>query len=343
MPIVTSPSIRKSILSAITLLFIGVLLSSCQKGAAPGHSLEVATVGTYGGAISDDAQFGIVGSVHHGASLWRLADGERLFNWNHHKDEFSLITAADFSPDGKWALTTDDHTLVLWSMADGQAKRFWNSPGEVEAISLSRAGAYALLGLRDGTAVLFDVQRGGIRRTFQHQGVVHTVALNDAFTLAVTGSEDQTAKLWDLKTAKVLHEIHHDDEVQLVAFSPDGSLVFSAAKYDKALVWNANTGQEIGAIPLHSEKLRRGLRVTAVRFSRDNRELLTGFPDRTVQLWDLRTMQEKETWLLPKRDAWKPTSASVVDVGFSQQANQYIALASNGYIHQLQTPSMASR
>lgn len=310
-------------------------LCACEEEVKPSRSIEVASIGAQGGAISDDGSYAIIGSVHQGGSLWRLNDGERLYNWNHHQDQFTSITCADFSPDGNWALTADAHTLVLWDMQDGSAFRFWTAPGEVLSVALSLNGNYALLGLSDYSAVLFDVKRGGIRRTFRHQGRVRSVALSDDGRLALTGSEDYTAVLWDVSSGNALHSIKHNDDVQMVALSPDGKRALSAAKYDKAVVWDTATGQAIGNIPLSSEKLRRGVRFTAARFNADGRLLLTGLPDRVVQLWDSTSMKELGAWTLPKRDAWKPTGAAVIAVGFAKQDHRYFAIASNGLVHQL--------
>ena len=310
-------------------------LSGCEQELKPSRSFEVATVGAQGAALSDDGSYAVIGSVHQGGSLWRVNDGERLYNWNHRQDQLASISNADFSPDGNWALTADSHTMVLWDMQDGSAFRFWTAPGEVLSVSLSMNGNYALLGLSDFSAVLFDVKRGGIRRTFRHQGRVRSVALSDDGRLALTGSEDYTAVLWDVASGKPLHSISHDDDVQLVALSPDGKRALSAAKYDKAVVWDTGSGQVIGNIPLSTEKVRRGVRFTTARFSANGRLLLTGLPDRVVQLWDSTSMKELGAWVLPKRDAWKPTGSSVLAVAFAKQDNRYFAIASNGMVHQL--------
>lgn len=316
--------------------FVGVsCLWGCEKGLEPSHSIEVASIGAQGGAISDDGTYAIIGSVHQGGSLWRLTDGERLYNWNHGQDQLTTIVAADFSPDGNWAMTADIQTMVLWSMADGSAHRFWTAPGEILSLALSSDGNYALLGLSDHSAVLFDVKRGGVRRTFHHQGRVRAVAISDDTKLAITGSEDYTATIWDIDTGKVLHQIQHEDDVQLVAISPDGQRAFSAAKYDKALVWDTANGQIVSRVPLEAEKMKRGVRFTSAKFSQDGRRLLTGLPDRVVQLWDTQSMREQGKWILPKRDAWKPTGASVLAVGFGPRSLHHYAIASNGLAHRL--------
>lgn len=317
------------------LAFITLLLCACDGSEAPRSSLEVATKGAQAGAISDDGQYTIVGSVHHGASLWRNRDGERLYNWNHKQGDLSTIIASDFSPDGQWALTADPYSLVLWDMKNGQALRNWSAPGEVLSVALSADGNFALLGLSDHTAVVFDVKRGGIKRTFAHKNRVRSVDLSDDGRFALTGSEDYTAVLWELSSGQKVHEIQHQEEVQMVKLSPDGKLALSAAKYDRAMVWDTQTGKTIGDIPLHAEKLRRGLRFTSAKFSADGRQLITGRPDRIVQLWDSRKLKQLKVWRLPKRDAWKPTSAAVVAVGFGPASGHYSALGSNGFLVKL--------
>ncbi len=320
------------------LLFLFITMSAlwgCSQHTPPSASTEVAAKGIHAAAVSDDGKFSSIGSIHHGGSLWRNRDGERLYNWNHKQDDFTTIVASDFSPDHGWAITSDPHTMVLWNMADGSAFRFWTAPGEVLATALSENGNFALLGLGDHTAVVFDIKRGGIKRTFSHKNRVRSVDLSDDGRYAVTGSEDYTAALWDMASGKRVFEMTHQDDVQLVAISPDGSLILSAAKYDSAKVWDTKTQKALGSVPLAAEKLNRGLRFTAAKFSADNQYLLTGRPDQTVQLWNARKLKLLKTWRLPKRSAWKPTSAAAIAVGFGAGKGQYVAVAANGFIHKL--------
>ncbi len=327
-------------LQLILLIVLPNLLTGCEGGIVPSKSIEVAAVGAYGGAFSDDGKLAIIGSINHGGSLWRINDKERLYNWNHHQGTYTDIIAADFSPGGEWAITADEHTMVLWKTADGSAYRYWTSPGNILAVALSKNGRYALLGLSNNTAVIFDVQLGGVRRTFQHQAPVTSVDLSDDNKLALTGSEDNTATLWDIDKNKPLHTITHNDYVQKVALSPDGKHAFSAARYDKAVVWDTATGLITGELALATEKLKRGMRFTTVKFSSSGDFLLTGLPNRTVQLWNAKNLKETSQWILPKRNIWKPTSAAVLAVSFSDPSETYYAIASNGFIHQLNQMSI---
>lgn len=310
------------------------LVTGCSKGTPPASSFEVAAQGTHGAAISHDGRYTALGSINHGGSLWRIKDGERLYNWNHKEKTFTTILSADFSPETQWALTADPHTLVLWNMQDGSPFRFWTAPGEILSVSLAPEGELALLGLADHTAVIFDVKRGGIKRSFHHENRVRSVDFSRNGRRAITGSEDYTATVWDVAKGKAINTYKHGDEVHLTALSPDGKLAFSVAKYDEAVLWDTASGRKIAVTPLASEKLRRGMTYTAAKFSKDGRQLLTGRPDQIVELWDTKNLRRLKQWELPKRDAWQPTSAATAAVGFGANGTYY-AVGSNGFVHTL--------
>lgn len=319
----------------ITALFI-FTLTSCEQASKPTQSVEVAAVGLHSAAISEDGDYVAVGSIYHGASLWRISDFERLFNWNHQSEEQSTIIAADFSDDNRWALTAEPHTMVLWNLGTGRGERYWTAPAEVLDVELNKSATLALLGLEDHSAVIFDIRRGGIRRTFTHQNRVRAVDFSEDARFALTGSEDYTAAVWDTESGDKISEIKHQDDVQFVKLSDDGRLALSVSKYDKAIIWDTRSGELKGEIPLKAEYLRRGLTFTSARFSKDNNYLLTGRPDQIVQLWKLDpALEELQRWKLPKRDAWKPSSTSVLDVAFSGTEKEYIAVGSAGFVHLL--------
>jgi len=319
----------------LILLLTATLLSACGEGDKPSKSWEVAAKGSHSAALSADGKLAIIGSIHHGGSLWAVEKNERLFNWNHKEGEPTTIVAAAFSPDNRWAVTASPYDLVLWDVKTGEALRYWTAPGEILAVDLTPNGNYALLGLSDHTAVLFDIKKGGIRRTFVHDNRVRSVALSKDGKVAITGSEDETARTWDITTGKPLAPFQHGDAVQVVTLSPNGKVAFSVSKYDRAAFWNPKTGKHMGDIPLQSFAVQRGLTFTSARFSSSGGYLLTGTADRLVQLWSVKKRKEINSWAVPKRDAWKPTSASIEALSFSKKKGTFYTVASNGFIHRL--------
>ena len=322
-------------LSLLTILIIGLNIISCGQHREPSKRIEVAANGIHGGTLSSDGKLAIIGSVHHGGSLWRLKDGERLYNWNHSKAEPSVIISAAIDPKKHWAITAEAHTLVLWQLNSGDPARFWTAPGEVLDIDLAPGGRYALLGQADHSAVIFNTIRGGIVRSFNHEGRVRSVDLSADGKFAITGSEDQTAAIWEVSSGKRLMTIKHQEDVQQVALSRDGRYAFTAAKYDQAKIWSVKKKTAIKTLPLAKERIKRGLEITAARFSDNNRYLLLGYTNRTVELWQLKGMKKLKSWKLTKRRRWQPTSVSAIDLAFAPGNKRYYAMGSSGFIYWL--------
>jgi len=223
-PILAALASKARLPIATTVTFFAVVfLAGCGSGKPPIDGWEVASRGHYSAALSDDASHVVIGSIMHGGSLWDIESKERMYNWNHVKKGFSNLSSVDFSADGKFAVTSDGSTIVLWNVADGSPAGFWSAPGKIIDLALSSDGNFALLGLDNYNAVYFDIKNGGVVRTFFHKGKVTSVDLSDDDRYALTGSEDHQAIMWDVGTGEPLEVYLHERPVQLVALSPEGN------------------------------------------------------------------------------------------------------------------------
>jgi len=323
------------LLKTLMVLLLGLTLAACDKAEKPTERWETAVQGLYTAALSNDGKYGIVGSIQHGASLWDMKRKERLFNWNHAKGQYTLLSSAAFSPDGHFAATASDRTIVLWETATGAPVWFWTSPGDILSMALTPNGDYAALGLDNHTAVLFDIKNGGVKRTFNHNGKVRSVSLSDDGTLLLTGSDDETAKLWNLQSGKELQRWQHNNQLITTALSSSGKYAFTAAQADKAIIWNAQSGQKVQTLPIKTGSYIVGAAYTAARFSEDGNKLMTGTNSQLVQLWDIKTGGQLKRWKITKKDKWKPSSATVLSAAFTT-GGKYVAIGSNGLSYKLQ-------
>jgi WD40 repeat protein len=324
-------------LSCLCLFASILFLSACSDEHLPESSIEVASKALYSGSLSPDGEWAFAGSVFQGGSLWRIKDGERLYNWNHTADEEkSIILFADIASSNTKVMTADESTLVLWDINTGEASRFWTSPAKILDIALLGNGQYAALGLADQSAVIFDAVRGGVSRTFRHTGQVNSVAVSDGKSLLITGSEDRTASIWRLNSGEKLFTIRHEEAIDFVTLSQDGNYALTASQYDKAEIWDVSTQQSLGAIPMKKQHINRGLRVTAAAFSNDSALLLIAYPNRVIELRDVSTLAIIDQWMLPKRNQWQPTSAVVLDLAFDRQQGVFHAISSDGFLHRLE-------
>ncbi|MBY4675512.1 WD40 repeat domain-containing protein [Marinobacterium arenosum] len=323
-------SVPQYVLAATTAL----ALAGCSGGEPPAAWKEYAKQGAYSAAISPAGDHVSLGSSLHGGSLWDLRKHARLFNWNHHAQEYSLIAATAFSPEGDYAVTANPQDLVLWSVTSGQPQGFWSSPAEILDVALSSNGDYALLGLADHTAVYFDVKNGGARNVFRHPARVRSVALSEDGKLALTGSDDYRVRLWDMTSGGVLHSLPFDNVVDTVALSHDGRRAFSSATLNRAVIWDTANGQELVTLTSDKRFFAQRISYLSARFSKDGRQLLTGSASGLVQLWEVASGKELRRWQVHKRDPYGPTHTGVYDVAFG--SGKYYAIGSNGILNELQ-------
>lgn len=320
-----------------------VLLAACSEKHLPESSIELASKGLYTAALADNGEWALAGSIFQGGSLWRVADGERLYNWNHtDSKEKGIILFADIASNNTRAITADESTLVLWDINTGEASRFWTSPAKILDIALMHGGQYAALGLADQSAVIFDAINGGITHTFRHNGKVLSVAVSEDQAQLLTGSEDKTAVLWRISDGERLLTIDHEEEIQFVALSHDGRYALTAAQYDKAELWDTQNKNRLGSIAMKKQRLSLGLRITAASFSQDNTLLLIAYSNRTVELRNISSLEIIDQWILPRRNQWQPTSTAALDVAFDKQGGVFYAASSDGFLHRLTLRSSLS-
>ena len=305
------------------LLLLAFAASACERAASPDASYDLAAQGLYAGAISGRRELALIGSLNHGASLWRTGDNERLYNWSHQPGEYAELVAAAFSPDGSVAVTTDPRTLVLWDTATGQSKNFWTTPGAVLDVAMLADNRRLLIGLDDHSAILFDGENGDYANTLLHEGEVGSVAVTDDGNRALTGSDDFTAVLWSLPAGEALHTYRHGSTVRAVALSPSGKYAFTAAKGDLVAIWDNETGKQLHQ--LHNE-LNHGARVAA--FSDDERLLAVGYSNRRVALYDVASGQRRKLWDPGTRHALRATGAAILRVAFTNRT--LLALTGDG-------------
>jgi len=310
---------------AVLLFPLTLLLSGCDDAKAPADVREVSRQGAYSMNFSANGNELMVGSLHHGGSLWSINPAERLFDWNHKAEGYSNITSSAFSPEGNFVATTDNRTIVLWARDSGEAVWFWNSPGDIEDIALTSNGNYALLAMADYTATLFDIKNGGIRLRLAHDGIVYDVSVSDNSLLAASASDDLNARIWNLENGKLLHQLKHNNQVKTAQLSADGRLLFTSALNESGKIWDVASGRLLQQID------RTRGHYSAARFSANNSQLLTGNSSGQIELWNTADGQCSHIWRASPRDTWVSNNVLVEDVAFHN--NEWLAAGSNGMLY----------
>ncbi len=308
--------------------FVFVLVLQLWGCSSPEREWQTTSNGAYTAALSPDGQYALIGSIEHGGSLWRLKDGERLYDWNHIAGEYSELIASTFSTDSKFALTAEKKRFVLWEVATGKARGFWPAQGGILAMALSDGGHYALIGQEDYTALYIDTTTGSVLSKLSHSGDINAVAISADGKTGVTGSEDGIMKVWNLAQAKVTFSYQLGDDISAVAISNNANLVFASLYYGKGKIWLTQSGKQVSEIG-HNRTT-----ITKATFSADNKTLLTGFTARRVMLWDVNTGEALQNWRADAPLFWRPSGLVVTDVAYGRQSGTYLNVFSNGLVYQ---------
>ncbi|PIE42035.1 MAG: hypothetical protein CSA49_00720, partial [Gammaproteobacteria bacterium] len=290
-----------------------ILLTAC--GDTPKKEWKLTAQGAYTISLGANGKYSLVGSIRHGGSLWRLRDGERLYNWNHAKGQKSAIIASAISPDNSYAITAEKMRMVMWNMKTGKPQGFWEVPGGALDIALAKNGSFAIVGQENYNALYIETATGSVISKLPHSGDVNTVAISDNGRIGVTGSEDGYVRIWNLQstpTAKELHRFKIGDDVSVVAISNDGRLAFGAAYYGKGTVWNVASGKPVSQLGFSRNTF------SAARFSKNKRHLLTGDTVRRVMLWDVKSGKELKTWSIRPPSFYPPSGLIIGDVAFGK-------------------------
>jgi dipeptidyl aminopeptidase/acylaminoacyl peptidase len=205
-------------------------------------------------------------------------------------------TAVAFSPDGQWlALASEDRTVKLWNVADGQQLRtFEGHSGGGAAVAFSPDGQWLAGGA--GQAVkIWDVATGqGLFTLTGHTDFVRGMAFSRDGTRLASVSRDRTVRLWDVTKGRLIHTFEGGYYQTKLAFSPDGARLAIVATDRGIELRDVRTFQLIRTFEGNTAVTR------ALAFTPDGKRLASTSIDGRVKLWDVETGQE--ALLLPGRN-----------------------------------------
>ncbi|MEM6709280.1 MAG: PQQ-binding-like beta-propeller repeat protein [Pseudomonadota bacterium] len=319
-------------------LVVGLAISGCGDDAT--RSVPLAAQGLYTAALSTTGDLALVGSLNHGASLWKSDAHERVYSWNHSDDDFSALNAADIADDGRFAVTADPRTLVVWNIETGAAESFWATPGAVLDLALDTDGARVLMGLEDHSAVYFDAESGAHLYTFLHEGEVTSVDLTRDGETALTASEDGTAKVWDLTSGELRLKIATGGPLRVATLSADGHWLLLAARNAEVDLIDLKAGRRSSRI------YRRNPGIVSARFDASGTLLALGLANRAAQIVDVGTGMLLEKLHLPQSPTLGRGGRAVLDLAFTRRGG-LLAISGDGRLNTLanknQPPRSAAR
>lgn len=205
------------------------------------------------------------------------------------------------SPDGSVAGTADESGLIrLWNLKTGELKRSWQAhAGRVFGLEFSSDGHKLLSGGGDGAVSLWE---GETARRLWTQKAFETGVRDVAFTgsRSVAGTGRQTiVKLWSRETGKAYTQpdgttltLKSDGNSSIMAVSsPQGGMdaLLAIGSGNDIVLRDPENYQVLHTLRGHTDS------ITALAFSADGRQLVSGSTDKTARLWDVVAGKELRT------------------------------------------------
>ncbi len=317
------------IYKASFLLLLNYLVSGCQPSIdKPLQRWQHAIEGSYAGEISRDGKFSVVSSIHHGISVWDLANHTRKYNWAQEQTSSdNLVLAIDISDNSSHALTANRKNFALWNLQDGKSEGYWQvRESTIRDIAISNNGNFLLIGKSNGTIVHLDVDTGRRLEFLGHKEKINNVDLLPNGRVAISGGNDFIAYVWDTSSGQVIYQFIHTSRVSKVALDPHGRYAFSADSMKAAHVWDLKTGKLITTL----KGTKRHEVFSSVRFSPNGKTLITGAATRKVSIWDIATGERTAHWFVTPKNVKRPSGAVVYSVAFGDNET-ILTESSSGY------------
>ncbi len=209
------------------------------------------------------------------------------------------VTALHFSSDETLVTASGVPGLygqaAIWNIPRGEILREIRAHRDVlYDAELSPNGELLATCSYDRKIMLWNVATGEQVRALEgHTGPVYDIAFSPNGQTLVSGSADDTGKVWQVATGERLDTLGQPlKEVYSVAFTPTGDQIVAVGADSRIRVWKFLSREAAVINPQLLARFAHEAPVTQMRLSVDGRNLVTTAEDRTVKLWDAKTMSE---------------------------------------------------
>ncbi|RMZ78081.1 hypothetical protein DV737_g4008, partial [Chaetothyriales sp. CBS 132003] len=252
--------------------------------------------------------------------VWDIKKGDLISRWKaedereaHGNAAVTVIARCTAAPD-LYAVGYEDGKIRVWDSATQTVVVTFNGHrSAVVQLTFEPGGARLASGSRDTDVIIWDlVSEVGVARLRGHKDVITGLAFlsttndsddaeggEDQFLLSV--GKDSFIKLWDLKTRHCVetHVTQTNGECWALGLSPDGSGCITAGNDGELKIWSIDVNALGTAVPGQKMLHERGTfyrqgkeRTTGIRFHPKRDLVALHGPEKSVELWRIRTEAE---------------------------------------------------
>jgi len=141
------------------------------------------------------------------------------------------------------------------------------------------------VGSKHGIVYQVNYQTEQLEATYKtNDKAIYSIAVNDAF--CVIGSEDSYLRVWPLDFQEFFMEAQHEGPVSAVDISNDGLKVVCGTLYGSIGILDKSNQNYKTLLRSHTDE------ILALDFHKIKMNIITVSRDKTIRLWDVKTLEE---------------------------------------------------
>ena len=141
------------------------------------------------------------------------------------------------------------------------------------------------VGSKHGSVYQVNYQTEQLEATYKtNDKAIFSIAVNDAF--CVIGGEDSYLRVWPLDFQEFFMEAQHEGPVSAVDISNDGLKVVCGTLYGSIGILDKSNQNYKTLLRSHTDQ------ILALDFHRIKMNIITVSKDKTIRLWDVRSLEE---------------------------------------------------
>jgi len=242
-------------------------------------------------AVSANGELLVSGGGDKSLRLWDLKKYEKVFaNEDCHEDDINCLA---FLPNGKAVVSgSDDFQIKVWSTNKGTLKSTISGhTGSINCFAINTKSSLLISGSEDRTIRGWNLTQFKNYQLNGSTAPVLALASIPKTPYVISAGKEKTIRIWSIDKARMEEALDSKTSgVLSLAVNAEGSKFASGGLDGSVTLWEIDidkfTFTKVATCKKHGEQ------VSALKFTKNGSNIVSGSADQTIKVWDLSLKKE---------------------------------------------------